>query len=143
MISCDTNILFYAYNKSSPLQEKAMRFLVHHSQNIDFIICELVLIELYVLLRNPAVVKKPLSSQRAVAVCRKYRQNSNWRVIDYPGNLMNRIWDRVSKPQYPRRSIFDARLAFTLLHHGVTDFATRNKKHFADYGFKKVWNPLE
>ncbi|NJK91406.1 MAG: type II toxin-antitoxin system VapC family toxin [Blastochloris sp.] len=40
------------------------------------------------------------------------------------------------------RHIIDARLAFTLRHHGVTHFATANTKHFESFGFERVWNPL-
>lgn len=41
------------------------------------------------------------------------------------------------------REIYDARLAYTLLRHGVTEFATRNPKHFARYGFSRIWNPID
>ena len=41
-----------------------------------------------------------------------------------------------------RRSI-DARLALTLRHHGVTEFATVNVKDFEDFGFTRVWDPIE
>lgn len=94
------------------------------------------------LLRNPAVVASPLSAAQAVETCRRYRSNPRWRVIDYPGNLMEEVWQRVSKPDTARRLIFDARLALTLRHHGVTRFATGNVMHFGDYGFELVWNPL-
>jgi len=36
----------------------------------------------------------------------------------------------------------DIRLALTLQHHGVTDFATVNTSDFCDVGFRRVWNPL-
>jgi hypothetical protein len=42
----------------------------------------------------------------------------------------------------PRGCIFDTRLALTLRHHGVTDFATGNLKHFDGFGFARLWNPL-
>lgn len=143
MISCDTNILFHSFNKSSPFHSKAMDFLTSNAQNRDFAVCELVLVEFYVLLRNPVVIKKPLNSLKAVEVCRTYRKNRAWRVLDYPGNLMNKIWDSAAQPGSPRRAIFDVRLAFTLRYHGVTEFATRNIKHFTGFGFSRVWNPLE
>ena len=143
MISCDTNILFHSLNKSSPYQEAAMQFLKSNAQNRNFAICELVLVELYVLLRNPAVIKKPCNAQKATEICRTYRRNRAWRILDYPGNLMNKIWDLAAKPGFPRRAIFDARLAFTLRYHDITDFATRNVKHFKEFGFSRVWNPLE
>jgi uncharacterized protein len=111
MLSCDTNILFYAYNASSPLHNKAMDFLTANAENRNFAICELVLIEFYVLLRNPAVIKTPLHPRKAVEICRAYRKNRAWRVLDYPGSIMNKVWERAAEPKFPRRSIFDARLA--------------------------------
>jgi hypothetical protein len=34
-------------------------------------------------------------------------------------------------------------VAFNLLHHRVTEFATTNVKDFHGFGFVRVWNPLE
>jgi hypothetical protein len=45
-------------------------------------------------------------------------------------------------PQFARRRIYDTRLALTLRHHGVSDFATANVKDFEGFGFSRVWNPL-
>ena len=143
MTSCDTNILLHAYNRQSDHHDSAMKFLNSLAGNRNFAICELVLIELYVLLRNPAVIKKPLSAEKAVIVCQRYRENHNWRLIDYPGTLMTEIWERASHPEEGRRNIFDTRLALTLRYHGVTDFATCNVKHFHNYDFNQVWNPLQ
>jgi len=142
MLSVDTNILFHAGNSSSPLQHAASDFLSGHARDPEFCICELVLMELYVLLRNPAVVEHPLSASRAVAMCQAYRENRYWRIIDYPGGLMSKIWLYASGPDRGRRTIFDARLAYTLRHHGVNEFATRDLAHFQDFSFARVWDPL-
>lgn len=142
MISCDTNILLHAYNASSGYNEAAKAFIRDHSADPKFVICELVLVELYVLLRNPAVLAAPLSAERAVQVCRRYRQNRQWSVIDYPGGIMEEVWRRAARESSGRRAIFDARLALTLRHHGATEFATVNIAHFIDFGFDRVWNPL-
>jgi hypothetical protein len=56
--------------------------------------------------------------------------------------MMDEVWRLASQPGIGRRVVFDARLAFTLRHHGVTEFATRNHSHFAGFGFSRVWNPL-
>jgi hypothetical protein len=47
-----------------------------------------------------------------------------------------------AKPAVGRRVVFDTRLALTLRHYGVTEFATRNESHFGGFGFDRVWNPL-
>ena len=55
---------------------------------------------------------------------------------------MENVWKEASKSNFAFRRIIDLRLAHTLLHHGVTEFATSNEKDFKGQGFTKVWNPL-
>jgi len=142
MMSVDSNLLLYAYDALCPEHEKAFAFIAGQAGNADFAICEIVLMEFYNLLRNPAVVADPLAAQEAAEVCQKYRQNPKWLVIDYPGGLMGAIWPRAAARDFPRRGIYDARLALTLRHHDVTEFATHNVGHFQAYGFDRVWDPL-
>lgn len=56
MISIDTNILLYAQNTDCPEHQRAFRFVSECGAREDVVMCELVLVELYLLLRNPAVV---------------------------------------------------------------------------------------
>ena len=56
--------------------------------------------------------------------------------------VMDRIWKLAAEPGFPRRRLFDLRLALTLRHHGATRFATANTKNFENLGFEQVWNPL-
>lgn len=106
ILSTDTNLFLYAADPDSPHHEAAQRFFEQEvSGKQRFLRCGLVLVELYMQLRNPTVFKKP-------------------------------------KAATGFRHINNARLAFTLRHHGVTHFATANEKHFAGFGFERVWrNP--
>jgi uncharacterized protein len=144
MMSCDTNVLFPAFDKSSILHESARSFLSVHARNEKFCLCEQVLMELYGLLRNPVVNRNPLSAPQAVAIIQGLRRNPSWRIVDAGKNraLMNGVWEKAKVPELAYRRIFDLRLAATLRAHGVTDFATRNLKDFHKQGFKRVWNPL-
>ena len=146
MISFDTNLLLYSINQDCGEYDGARAFFSSLSSSPGSVaICELVLIELFVLLRNPAVLKSPLDPTDAVAIIQEFRQHPNWRLIDYPGDtssVMNDVWAWAGQPDRGRRVVFDARLALTLRHHGVTEFATRNETHFAGFGFSRVWNPL-
>ncbi len=141
MTAFDTNILLHAHHAGSPLNASARRFLTEASTRESVVVCELVLVELYVLLRNPAVVRKPLSSAAAVEIIAPYRRHPRWRLVE-SAEIMGRIWTLARGPGFARRRIFDARLAFTLQHHGVTEFATINVKDFDGLGFQRVWNPL-
>ena len=145
MISCDTNILFAATNPDDANHEAAYDFLLTHGENTDFVVAEQVLVELYGLLRNPAILKRPLSAGEAVQAIRAYRSNPYWSVVDVPqdGRVMREVWNRAAVPGFARRRIHDLRLAFTLFYSGVTDFYTRNVKDFADVGFSRLENPLD
>jgi len=141
VISVDTNILLYAYNQDCQEHRPAFDFLTACSKRDDVALCELVLVELYILLRNPTVIAEPLSAEQAADACGTYRRHPRWRLLEN-APVMDRVWTMAGQPGFARRRIFDARIALTLIHHGVTEFATANIKHFADLGFSRVWNPL-
>lgn len=146
MISFDTNLLLYALNSDCPEHHDARSFFdALPTEPGSVAICELVLIELYVLLRNPAVVKNPLNAADAVTLIQNFRRHPTWTLIDYPGpfsGVMENVWQLAAQPNVGRRVVFDARIALTLRHHGVNEFATRNTSHFTGLGFARVWNPL-
>lgn len=141
MIACDTNILFPALEASHSRHAEAREYLESQATNPDFALCELVLVEVYTLLRNPVTSAKSLSAADAARKILNLRQNPAWLVLDYPGGLMNEVWDHARTSGAVRR-IYDIRLALTLRFYGVTEFATSNAKHFHGFGFNKVWDPL-
>lgn len=145
MTSCDTNVLFAALEATRPGHRKARAFLESHRDNREFALCELVLVELYLLARNPVICRKALGAPEAVAMIRQLSANPAWRLVDYPGPehaLSERLWRLAASPDFARRRIIDARLALTLRHHGVTEFATSNVRDFEGFGFQRVWDPL-
>ena len=146
MMSCDTNVLFVALESSRPGHESARRFLELHKDDDEFALCDLSLLELYVLLRNPATARHPLDAPKAVALIQTLRTNPRWDVLDYPGpsaGIMQDLWRQAAIPKFARVRAFDTRLALTLRHHGVTDFATMNVRDFEGFGFTRVWDPVE
>jgi predicted nucleic acid-binding protein len=109
-------------------------------------ICELVLAELYRLLRNPVVVSRPLSALDAVHVIQRFRVHPRWKLIGFPEEtrrLHDQLWKWAAAKDFAYRRLFDARLALVLQHHGVTEFATANVKDFGGFGLARVWNPLD
>jgi predicted nucleic acid-binding protein len=138
--------LLYAYNPDAPLSARAARFLELVNPRDDVVLSEFTLVELCRLLRNPAVLSKPLSATDAVQVIAQYRQHPRWRVTGFPAvdstALHDELWGLASQSAFAFRRIFDARLALVLRAHGVTEFATANVKDFQGFGFKRVWNPL-
>lgn len=141
MLSFDTNIAVYAANSASPWHQAASHFIQSLATRKDVAICELVLVELYLKLRNEKIFPRPLTAPQAAAVCQAYRKNRAWTLIE-AAPVMENVWKEASKSNFAFRRIIDLRLAHTLLHHGVTEFATSNEKDFKGQGFTKVWNPL-
>jgi len=141
MLSFDTNIAVYAANSASPLHEKAAEFIHSLAARKDVAICELVLVELYLKLRSEKIFTRPLNAEQAAAVCQAYRRNRSWLMIE-SAPVMEDVWKQAAERRFAFRRIIDLRLALTLRHHGVTEFATANEKDFLRVGFSRVWNPL-
>jgi toxin-antitoxin system PIN domain toxin len=142
VISPDTNVLFHATNAHSPAHKAARAFVEALSQRRDVAVSELVLTELYVLLRNPAVVPNPASAADAVKVVESFRRHPHWRLVDHDPAVMSDVWARCLEPAFARTRIFDTRLALGLVRHGVEEFATSNFRHFQGFGFRRVFDPL-
>jgi toxin-antitoxin system PIN domain toxin len=141
VLSIDTNIFLYAQNADCAEYAGATGFLSACASRSDVVLCELVLVELYMLLRNPAVVLRPLGAKAATEVCQAYRSHPRWRLVE-SAPVMEHVWRLAKGEAFARRRIIDARLARTLQHHGVTELATVNTRDFAGLGFARVWNPL-
>jgi toxin-antitoxin system PIN domain toxin len=141
MIAIDTNVLLFALNADCEEHKLARGFLEECRERDDIAIAELSLVELYVLLRNPAVVGKPYSAPAAASACQLFRKHPLWTLIE-SAPVMNEVWKVAAGAQFARRRIFDTRFALTLRHHGVTELATDNMKDFAGFGFERVWSPV-
>jgi predicted nucleic acid-binding protein len=68
VLSVDTNILFHAFNRNSRDHANAYAWLDSVRNRDDVAISELILAELYRLLRNPVVLTRPLNPEEAVEV---------------------------------------------------------------------------
>lgn len=141
MISIDTNILLFALNADCREHPFAREFLEQCRARDDVVIAELMLVELYILLRNAAVLGKPMSAPAAASSCQIFRTHPRWALVE-SAPVMSEVWKRAARPHVARRGVFDARLALTLRHHGVEELATDNVKDFDGFGFAKVWSPI-
>jgi predicted nucleic acid-binding protein len=141
-VSADTNLFLYAANPSSAWHGQARRFFGDIADGgVRFVLCEFVLVEIYMQLRNPAVCTPPRSAAEAVAFCDRLRANPNWDHADWTPEIRAVLWKWAAETDSGFRRIIDARIALTLRHYGVTHFATANVADFQGFGFEKVWNP--
>jgi uncharacterized protein len=142
VLSFDTNLVVYAANADAPEQASAAAFLDTVARRQDVVVCELMLVEVYLKLRNAAILRHPLDAATAAAHCQALRNNANWHLVE-SAPVMAEVWRRAAAKEFALRRIIDARLALTLRHHGVNELATTNEKDFAGFGFSRVWNPLK
>lgn len=56
---------------------------------------------------------------------------------------MDAGWKIAGGKDFACRRILDVRLALTLQHHGVMEFAEGNARDFDGLGFRRVWNSLK
>lgn len=146
MISLDTNILLPAIDPRHPDHIRAVTFVESLQTRDDVAVSEFILLELYGLLRNPAVLSKPLSPAAATDVCGAFRSHPHWQLIGFPPDsraFHQALWPLLRTSDFARRRAYDWRAALSMLRQGVTEFATVNVKDFDGLGFAKVWNPLK
>ncbi len=141
--SLDTNILLYASNADCP-EHGVCADTVKSAldEGNAWIIADQVWFELSRLLRNPAVLSKPLGAKDAAATIAWYRGRSGWQHCAWETSMMSRL-DSIWKTEtFPVKHSFDLILAITLKENGVTTFHTRNVKDFEKLEYFNLVNPL-
>jgi toxin-antitoxin system PIN domain toxin len=142
MICCDTNILIYAFDISSPYHTASKRFIQNESQSSKKLaIPTQVLLEFYRV--STQKIPKPVSPEKAQRAIRDLTSNSNITIITplpatYATAMARAVKDRVSGA-----AIFDYHLAATLLDHSIDTIATKNTKHFAKFPELTVIDPTQ
>jgi len=142
VISFDTNIVVHSANEDSVLHQAARDFLDTAARRDDVVVCELMLVEVFLKLCNGKIFRHPMASREAGAYCQRFRENRSWRLIE-SAPVMGDVWKWPGRKDFAFRRIVDIRLGLTLRHFGVEEFATTNAKDFRALGFQRVWNPLE
>lgn len=140
MIGIDANILAYARVASASRHERAKAWLRSMDARQDVVLAELVLTELYLVLRSPAILAEPLDAPSAAAEIQRWRRHPRWMLVEN-ATVMTEVWRRAAEAGFARRRLFDVRLALTLQAVGVTEFATANLADFRDLGFERVFDP--
>lgn len=144
MNSLDTNILVYAANEDCDEHARANQLVCDAlAAPREWIVAEQVLYEYYKALRHPQILSKPVGASEAAEQVRFLREKSGFMVCCYETVVWCRLFDRLSKADFPYQRTHDEILAQTLLHNGVKTFFTRNSKDFEGAGFERVINPID
>jgi toxin-antitoxin system PIN domain toxin len=143
MKSLDTNILLYATNADCE-EHAACRGLVTEAlkEGDVWVIADQVWFELYSLLRDPAVLQRPLDAGRAADTIAWYREKSGWLRCAWEPAMMGDLEPLWRSASFSPRRVFDLVLAVTLKAHGVDRFYTRNVRDFEGLGFFELIDPV-
>jgi toxin-antitoxin system PIN domain toxin len=141
--SLDTNILYFATNSSCPEHVRARALMERAAQEpLEWTIADQVLFEYYRLVRNPAVLERPLAAVEAGRRLRFFRDEIGWRHCAYDRTCWDEVIGGLSDPSFTARRTFDLVLAVTLRRNGVDTFHTRNAADFEAFGWFTVIDPL-
>jgi toxin-antitoxin system PIN domain toxin len=141
--SLDTNILIYAANEDCPEHKICNSFLGRAASAPDqWVVADQVYLELYRALRNPRVLKRPLSATQAAAHIELLREGLGFLRCGYAVECWDAVIKQLRQGDFPYQRTHDAVLAATLLKQGVKTFYTRNTKDFLNAGFQRLIDPL-
>ena len=142
--SFDCNLLVYAHNEASAEHSKAKAFLEKALAGAaeEILIVHQTLFELFAVLTSQAVFRRPLSSLEAWRTCEFYLANPSVQVVSYEPSVLVIVQNLLFERLQCGKRLFDLVFAATLKHHGVERLYTRNTKHFQDYSFLEVVDPL-
>jgi hypothetical protein len=79
----------------SPEHRSTTAFISSLQDREEVLLSELILVELYRLLRDPAVVTKPLIASEATSVIQIWRRHPSWKITGFPPHsrqLHDRLW---------------------------------------------------
>jgi hypothetical protein len=116
-------MLSTARRSASPQHDAAVSFIRSLAGRSDVAICELVLVELYLKLRNEKISSKPLTAASAAKVCQSYRNNRSWRLIE-SAPIMSTVWEQAAQNQFVFRRIIMSGLPSRSVHTGLTSLQT-------------------
>ncbi|MCU0726373.1 MAG: PIN domain-containing protein [Planctomycetes bacterium] len=143
MNSLDTNLLLYATNADCAEHTRARPVIEEMiAAPGEWVIADQVLLEYYRLVRNPAVLARPLSAAEAEKRLEFFREESGVPHCGYEIALWPEIAKQLGRPGFRAARTFDLVLAVTLRAAGVERFLTRNVRNFRPFDFFEVVDPL-
>lgn len=143
MILLDTNILVYAHNSDSELNEVARRLMLDAVDGrFDACITPQNLLEFFSVITNPKRVERPLDSKIAQQIMLNYWHSQKIHKI-YPSNsIFIRLTQLVQEMKITKTEIFDCHLYVTMEENNVFEIYTKDIHHFSKFKDLKVIDPF-
>jgi predicted nucleic acid-binding protein len=143
MILVDTNILVYAHNVDSDLNEIAKRLILDAIDGkFEFCITPQNLLEFFSIITNPKRIEKPLDPKIAHQEMINYWYSKRIHKI-YPSNsVFIRVAQLVKELGLSKTEIFDCLLYVTMEENNVYEIYTKDIHHFSKFPNLGVIDPF-
>lgn len=143
MVGIDTNILVYAYDKGSPLYQKAKTLLNSLIYEDEIAISDLSLLEFYSVITDGRKVSHPLPSEIVLKITEHILRAKEFKVCGSNINILFKAFQNSHFYQKLRYAINDVYIATTLAEHGIFKILTRNVNDFKKFEFIQAINPFQ
>jgi len=138
----DTNILLYAYDRSSTLFEQAIKFIARSCEEAQIALADLSLLEFYSVITDGRKISDPLSPSEAADIIHDIQSADEFHVFCSNVSIINKTISYARENNISRFGINDIFIAQTLAHYGIDKIYTLNTKDFKKFDFIEAINPF-
>jgi predicted nucleic acid-binding protein len=143
MSNCiDSNILIYAFERSSEYFEKSKNLLFDLSNKGKLYICDVSLIEFFQVITNSKKFSKPLSPKEALSIIHEIVYGDSFIILYSNEEILKNAFQNILEYKVIKYGIYDHLIAMILKNNNISDFFTVNDKDFRKYNFLNVINPF-
>ncbi len=143
-ILLDSNILVYAYDKSSANHEQAKTIMDKaFRQEIEAYLSPQVLYEFFTVITNPKKASSPMNPNDAADLCLDLWESYEIEKICPTAVASIDVFKLSKERNLSGTRIFDCVLAVTAKENNIDIIYTENVKDFKNYTFIKTLNPFQ
>ena len=143
MRGIDTNILLYAYDRSSMFFEPAKQFITGSCEEGLIAIADLSLVEFYSVITDGRKVSNPLLPSEATDIIHDILSADEFDVFYSNQSILDKTLSYIEENNISRFGINEVYIAQTLAHYGIDKIFTANIKDFSKFDFIEPINPFK
>ncbi len=142
MEGVDSNILIYAFDKSSRFHHQAVAFIQEKTRIGQLAVTEFSLFEFYGVMTDGRKVGFPLAPGEARDVILDFYEARSFAVLPCTSACLRKVLENAERFSVKRNDIYDFLIATTFLVNETTTVYTLNTRDFKKFDFIQAVNPF-
>ncbi len=142
MEGVDTNILIYAFDKSSCFHQQALAFIHDKIQTAQLAVTEFSLFEFYGVITDGRKIGMPLASNEAWNIISDFYESRSFVVLPCSSVCSRKALENAERFSVKRNDIYDFFIATTFHENAIEKLYTLNTKDFKKFDFIQAVNPF-